>query len=482
MNGNRFTGPRVGMHHWKIRNKLIALVVLAGVVPLLLFGIWSAGNAGKVAEEEILSGNMLYATLTRERIETFFHSREGEVLILSSSRILRENLEVLNAFSADREQQEAMHKEFEAFLAEAKTQYGYTDLFLTNGYGEVVYSLQYNPLDLAPLVASREEVRTALSGRQVWSDLFWNSFIKDNILVLSTPVYGWTSEGSTPVGTVNLVMNQQALDDIVRSGIDRLGDTGDAFLIAADGLLLTNPLRNPADKAGALKETLETERAQWGASTPQGSDGSEIRTGQYVGSLGEVVLGTLTPVRFGGSEVNLVTEVAVSEALSSLAGLRLRMVIAAAVLLLAGLLAAGLLSGGMTRPIAAMLGVIREIADYNLDVETEAFTEGRRDEIGALEQAVVTIRGNLRAVMEQVGNASHEVVHASSLLHRSTRQSAASSEQTAALVQTIAQGAADQAEAASDALTQMQALQETLQSDDRDVAELSGVADRKSVV
>ena len=88
-------------------------------VPLLLFGVWSAGNAGVVAEEEILSGNMLYATLTKERIETFFHSREGEVRILSSSRILRENLEILNAFSADKEQQEEMYKAFGTFLAEA---------------------------------------------------------------------------------------------------------------------------------------------------------------------------------------------------------------------------------------------------------------------------------------------------------------------------------------------------------------------------
>lgn len=168
-----------------IRNKLMLLVLLASLVPMLLFGALAIGTAGQVIENEILSGSRLYTTMTKTRLESFFHAREGDGRLLASSRILRENLEVLNAFAADREEKARMADQFHAFLSQAIVQYGYTDLFLTNGYGEVVHSQHYQPLDLAPLVASREETGMALSGRQTWSELFWNSFVKDNILVLS---------------------------------------------------------------------------------------------------------------------------------------------------------------------------------------------------------------------------------------------------------------------------------------------------------
>jgi methyl-accepting chemotaxis protein len=344
-------------------------VLPAILAPMLLFGALAIGTAGDVLTKEIQSGNLLYATMTKARMEAFFHAREGDARLLSSSRILRENMETLNAFSADKQEQAIMGEQFRTFLSVAIEQYGYTDLYLTNGYGEVVFSQNYDPLDLAPLAVSREETRQAISGAQVWSDVFWNSFIKDNILVLSTPVSAWSNPDLAPVGTLNLVLNQAALDNLVRTELTRLGASADAYLVRNDGILLTNPVKNGQGSEvlqDAVGDVLKGWLREW--SSLEASDQSgrvqpvHVHSGRYDDWLGVPVMGTMTNVRVGDREVGLVTEVA--------------------------------------------------------DASAEA----------------------------------------------------------AARIQAITQGTVEQADAATDALAQMTLLRETLQSDDRDVANLSAVA------
>lgn len=92
--------------------------------------------------------------------------------------------------------------------------------------------MNYNPLDIAPLVVVGEYNKNALQGRRNWSEPFKNTFIRDNILVLATPVYenaddDTEAQMATPIGTVNLVLNQADMDGLAQSGVEMLGQTGD---------------------------------------------------------------------------------------------------------------------------------------------------------------------------------------------------------------------------------------------------------------
>ncbi len=103
------------VRHPGIRGKLLLLVLPAILAPMLLFGALAIGTAGDVLTKEIQSGNLLYATMTKARMEAFSHAREGDARLLSSSRILRENMETLNAFSADKQEQVIMGEQFRPF-------------------------------------------------------------------------------------------------------------------------------------------------------------------------------------------------------------------------------------------------------------------------------------------------------------------------------------------------------------------------------
>jgi methyl-accepting chemotaxis protein len=89
---------------------------------------------------------------------------------------------------------------------------------------------------------------------------------------------------------------------------------------------------------------------------------------------------------------------------------------------------------------------------------------------------MATICRNFEDALRLVGQSSREVVASSAPCAGEPGSRRIASAEAAARIQAITQGTVEQADAATDALAQMTLLRETLQSDDRDVANLSAVA------
>ncbi|HAS74210.1 MAG TPA: methyl-accepting chemotaxis protein, partial [Clostridiales bacterium UBA8960] len=296
-----------------IQVKLVLMALLIGFFPIVFLSTISTNKSFEEVTHQVENNTQLFANMTNDRIETYFVTREGDARILAESRIIREGVEILNTFQATPEEKEKIQTDFEYFLSTASMYYSYTDIFITNKYNEVIFSLNYSPLDIAPIAAVGDYSINALNGAQSWSDLFRNSFIDDNILVLSTPISGYVNRMNGTIGTINIVINQGALNHIVKTGRDKLGTTADVYLIDQNGLLMTNTSREPYIENGALKETIEADFVTDLSTQIRSNnlDFNEVRTTQSYD--GTKTVSNLSIVRIGSQNAGMIIEVAADE-------------------------------------------------------------------------------------------------------------------------------------------------------------------------
>lgn len=462
---------QVRFRNFNLRTKLMLMAVIVSMLPIALLTAYNTSISGDLIEEGVFTKNQLYISMTHERIHEYFKSREVDANILTTSRNVSHGLERLNAFDADMEEIKQIETDFEDLLKSPVEEYGFTDIFLTNKYKEVVYSLNYDKLDLSPLVFSNDFVEKAMAGEQNWSKLFRNSFIDDNILVLSTPVFSYETHDKTePIGTLNMVLNQGALNRLVHEGIDVVSENGDTYLVNADGLLMTNTILAPFNEKAALVEMLESSATAMLRSPIEAGDTSFNETLEYVNYTGHPVIGTLTVTKIGDSYAGLITEVKVKEAFKVVEGFRGTSIMIALVVMIGAMAFAVVIAMSISNPIKRIMGLVGRIAKYELNVHDHNLKdEDRQDEIGDLERAIVNIADNLILLLKEVDASADEVVSASAQLHENAVSSLEMSTNIEQSVQEIAQGSEEQASSTEEALENTSKLNSVLVENQREL-------------
>lgn len=449
---NKMKEPEKGfmfLNNIKIRNKLLVMVFITGFIPITILSMLIMNNASRKIEIEILKSNELFTTLTHERINEYFYNREVDGKMLASSKIIRDGIEELNSFNKNESEKQIILKEFQSYLDIAIEKHEYTDIFLTDKYGEVIFSNRYAKLDIAPLIFSGDFCGEAMKGHQNWSGVFRNSFIEDNLMVLATPVYSRT-DNTNPIGTLNIVLNQGKINAIVQNGIDKIGITGDAYLIDAEGLFLTNTMKEGDLQRRALEDFLDTEAVAILSEPINSGDSMFNETKTYKGYRGKDVIGTLSIAKIGNSFVGLVIEVEEEEAYGSILDLRRSIFISILIIIGIFTMLTIKMAQSISKPIGEVIGITNELADYNLRSETIVVKSKRADEIGDLERAVMTIRSNLKDIIKAVEKSAWEVASASEELKINAQQSSQSIDGVANTISEIAQRSINQAENAGE--------------------------------
>lgn len=397
------------LNNLKIKWKLIVMVTICGFIPIFLLGFMAIDNASQELEGEILKSNALFTQLTIESIETYFNMREGNAMILSGSKILREGLDQLNTFdpSVDKEK---IISEFGELIQLAIHQYGYTDIFITNIYKEVVYSASYNPLDIAPLAVSGDYVDIAMDGTQNWSNVFRNSFIDDNIMILSTPIYTYTSnQPLNPIGSLNLVLNQTAINNIVENGIDIIGKSANAYIMDSTGTAITG--------TAFLNEDTSFIQA-----VDNADYGYQI-SNNYINHNGSGVIGTKSILNFGDRAAGFVIEVSTDESLQGLMSLRRSLLLTTLAIIAFSLFGTLYMSTNISKPIKDMLDVTDEISSFNLNIIESHELIDRKDELGGLQSALLKIAINIKDLLITLDTSSKNTADASELLANGLKES-----------------------------------------------------------
>jgi methyl-accepting chemotaxis protein len=387
------------LDHLRIRNKLILMTLLTGLLPLLAFYGMNTADSEAMLTGEVATRGSLFARVTTERITSYFEDRAVDGLTLASSELIREGLTAFNAFTLDTAEKEAMATRFQRFFSTPTEAHGYTDLFLTNKYGEIIYSQNYDPLDLAPLVFDGTFTEEAMAGRQNWTAPFRNTFIDDQLMILATPVHG---DGGEVQGTLNIVLNQAQIDAIVTSGIGEHGTTARAYLLDGEGRLLNHP--TPSDTTGLLVPLAKGEAPEKVATVLSQETDSAPLTAPYTSYDGREVIGTLDTVRLGDQEVGLAIELERAEAYRTLHAMKQHARLFVVGLGLFSLLLAYLIA----RSIATPLQNVTRSADALATLELKRLDREivRKDEIGDLQRAMQRIAGQLIDMVGELKEAS----------------------------------------------------------------------------
>ena len=456
----------------KIRNKLLIMVAITGLVPIILLSWLSIDNASKEIEKEIFKGNQVFTTLTTERINEYFYSREGDGRVLANSNSVREGVAKLNDSNYTKLEKEEITAELLRYLNIAIVQYEYTDIFLTDKYGEVIFSSKYNKLDIAPLVFSGKFNEKAMSGIQNWSEIFRNSFIGDNLMVLATPVYS-EIDSNKPVGTLNIVLNQQRVNAIIHNGIERLGTTGNSYLVDANGLLLTNTMIGQFKEGAALKETIETEAVSILSGHIRDGNIEFNQTKKYRGYTGEEVIANLSIAKIGDSYVGLIIEVDESEAYKGIAQHRRDIIMMVLVVISICALLTIILAQTISEPIVKFIKIADEIANYNLKGQIGEDEIERQDEIGDLKNSIIKIRENLKSIIKEVEISSFKIAASSEELKMNCQQSSQSADDVAKTINIIARNSTDQAQGADESSQKSKELSNIILEDIKNLGEMT---------
>jgi methyl-accepting chemotaxis protein len=444
---------------WSIRKKLIILVILTSILPMILLAFTSLNNASNALNTEIERSVSLFSSAVEQRLTQYFYERENDGFLLATSQNIREGLSELNSFSANKARSIEIHEHFKEIAEEAISKFAYTDIFITNSYREVVYSYNYNPLDLAVLSVSMDYTERAVKGEASWSNLFRNTFIDDNILVYSIPIYEWNNSENSIVGTINLVLNQSNLDALVHSGIDIIGSTSNAFLLDQNNYLITNMKLGVYANEGALK-VIEFDRLQNGIAS-------------YMNSSSENVIGYITPLSVLGTDLTLVIEVEKSEALGAIAVLQLQLGLAFLLVVAFSFMVAMFMVKSIRKPLNESIEIARRISVFDMSPRWNDKLLKMPHALGLLQRALFEIVNNFKTLYADIEAASDALLATSNALREETNDSIEISESITAYIEQVEASSTKQISKSQEGLSLVDVLETVIIDDKQQTEHLS---------
>jgi len=361
-----------------IASRLWLMLIVVGLLPLLILSFVSLREARQNMTQEIHRQHQLYGQVTSSNIHHYFQQKEGEALVLAQTDLVREGvLAFYGGLEAD--EKKGLTDKWDQFFSVAASESNYTDVFITNEYKEVVYSLYFNPLDMAPLAVSGDYVAQAYEGNQAWSDIVRNTYINDNIIVLSSPVY----HKDQVLGALNLVLTQEDINCIVHKGVEILGQTAIAFLENDQDILYSG-----------LPQTFK------GDYQVLDTRSNEIFPEDYIPSQFQVLV--------GDQALTLTTGVQEEEALRNVKTTTLKLILVTLVILVLSILVALLMASKIRKPLEAVTKKVKDLADFDLSVEFNVCKQ-TRDETKILENALGLLTEKFKSILKETHQVTNRV-------------------------------------------------------------------------
>ncbi len=432
------------MRQLKMKYKLLLIFILTGFIPLMVMGLFLQNRTATELEEEALSKNSVFLELKRQEITDYYQERKGDGRVLSQTNDIINGLESLSVDGPSSPEWQENFRAIKDLFSVAAMEYGFKDIFLTDGNGEAVLSTSYQDQLEGQTLQDRDYINQGLDGEQNWSDLFFSDYIGDYAMVLSTPVYQNGASGNL-IGTVNIMIDQKAMDDIVHEGVDKLGQSGDAYVVNQDGLLFTNTMLGEYSTGASMEKTIETEMTDTLGAAIQAGEMDVQDSRLYEDYLGHPVLGSGGIVQIGDSYGAMIIELDQAEALHALGTMRTATwtILGVAVGLGVGL--AIYFAIQISRPLNVVSNQADRIAHLDLTEGIPNRLTSQKDEVGQMAFALQKITDSLRATVNDVMQSAEQVAASSEELTATSDESARAVDEVARAIEEIAQGATEQA-------------------------------------
>lgn len=480
--------------------KIVTVVIAAALVPCVLVAVLSYNSASSTLEYKVFaklealtearaSEIERYSETIREQMVTFAHRSDvisgvqdfDAAYDLAGPAALQElYIGTLGETddAGDGSEWSELHARLHPGFREYQQEFGYYDVFLFDLDGNLVYSVFKEP-DFATNVIDGEFADSGIgdvfrSALQT-DDTAWEDFAPYAPSAGAQAAFAShiiKDEAGTSVGVAVFQMPVDRLNSVMQSAVG-LGDTGETFLVGADGTFRSDSRFSEESVIGVVAvDTPSVAAAQAGESGVHVVDSHE----------GVEVLSSYRPVEVFGQQWVVLGEQTTSESLAAVGSLRNLMIVvtlAAVALAVAGAVwfarrfarpivevaeAARVLSTGDTEVslpsagddeigelvrsasasadyLRASASLAEEVAGGNLDVDVPV--QGDRDRLGLSMQRMVD---GLRSVVEEARSVSDSVADASSSVSMTAGESAAAATEVANAIGTVAESSTAQAE------------------------------------
>lgn len=454
------------MNKWKnfkIRTKLVILIIFVSFLPLVSITTVFYYGAKQNLTNEVLSGNQLFLELTKSKINNYFLERVGDGQVLATSNY--DKIYTLNNIDRRNAEWVKSYEELDKTLSTAAEAYDFTEIYVTNSSGEIIYStnqIQNEGTD----ISTRDYYQAAASGQQYWTEIFHSDLHGTIVKVLSTPVYSSGDSGEI-IGTINILLDHRVISSLVHDEIHRIGVSGDAYLINSSGLLYTNTRLGDYTENAALNVSVDTKAVDFLKDPIQSKDLEFEFAAIYPDYIGNNVMGALGTVLIGSEVLGLIIEVDADEALSSLETLRNYTFTAAFVIIMVAFIVSQIFSVALIRNIKILRNELEVLATSGGDLTKEIQIDSK-DEIGELANSTNKFLSNVRSIVNNVMVTAEHAASASQQLHASAEEIGLSSNEIALSIQEVSDGAQKQSDLAASTLSLVeQSMQEVELGNDK---------------
>ena len=291
------------------------------------------------------------------------------------------------------------HEKYHRVVRSFLQKFGYYDIFLVDHEtGHIVYSV-FKELDYATSLLDGPYAQTnfaeAFRQARLQSEADDFAFVDFQQYLpsynapasfIASPIF----DGSRKVGVLIFQMPLDRITEVMsqRAG---LGETGETYLVGPDQLMRSDSFLDDENHS-VVSSFRNPEQGRIGSATFKSAIAGETGETFATNYLGHQVLSSHTPVDILGQRWALLAEINEAEAFEDFFALRWRVMIVG----LIGTMIIGLLgffiSRSFSKPISAITGAMKDLADGKLDTEIPA-TE-RQDEIGEMADAVAVFKSN----------------------------------------------------------------------------------------
>jgi methyl-accepting chemotaxis protein len=457
-----------------MRTKLIVFAIIIGLIPMVAIGAITYVASSSELSSAVINTNSVYGTVTKNHLNSFFEEREGDGNVIAGSDSVTVNLDIYTDGSQSMSNRTEAYKGIEEYLSMTLNEYGYTDIYITDSLGVVVYAVNMKDTLEGAHLETRVYVQGGLAGEQTWSEPFYSDVINDNMMALSTPIY--EADGSKVIGTLNILIDQTMLNNIVHNGANELGESGDAYLVDASGLLLTETRLGNYTENSSLKESIDTEATRILAPEIESANVDFSYVGLYDDYLGNPVYGSLGIVHLGDMYVGLIIEVDEAEAFAGQSIMRnvtIALVVAFSILATVMLI---LISKSITKPLNEVMGSASQLAEYDLTNDIDKKHVDRKDEIGAIALAVQKVTDNLKGLLNEVSKNSEQVAASSEELTATLSQQSTVAGEVATTINDIAKGSSEQAENTSIGSVKLSDLSVVIEEENKHIEQMENAS------
>lgn len=284
-----------------------------------------------------------------------------------------------------------LHARYHPWIRSFLRERGYYDIFLFDTEGNLVYTVfkeldyatnlltgRYKDTDLGN--AYRSAMANPKPGFQAFFDFAPYAPSHDApAAFISTPL---VDGGGKPIGVLVFQMPIDNMNAVMQNTAG-LGETGETYIVGSDQLMRSDS--RFSDESTILKRRIDSEAVDRALEGQRGVI-------HQIDEHGDLKVTAYDFIEFLGTRWAVFAEAEESEVFAEVYHMRDVSTILGGAVLLGICLAGWFLARGIVRPISAMTGAMRELAEGNKSVQIPARERG--DEIGAMAKAVEVFKQN----------------------------------------------------------------------------------------